>query len=292
MAKNNRLLLIEDDFDVAEMLLMYFQSVDYEVLHADNGADGIEMARTKFPHLILLDVMLPDMDGYEICFRLRSMSLTKYIPTLFLTQKDERASKVKGLELGADDYITKPFDIDELRLRIEGAIRRASRDNLHEARTGLPTGSLIAEERKLRQADPKFKELVFHLHGFSAYADVYSFIAATDVLFHAGKTFRDVLSEMGRNDDFVGLDEKDAFVVMTTLDDTPAFEEKIKMRFNEHVHTFYSFADAGRGGLLIKNEDETERFVPLMSLTTGKPEPVSTPPKSPSGEESKGLFDW
>src|SRR5688572_25118114 len=146
MAKH-RLLLIEDDPDVAEMLLMYFQALEYDVLHADNGKEGIELARTKFPNLILLDVMLPDMDGYEICFRLRKMSLTKYIPTLFLTQKDERASKVKGLELGADDYITKPFDIDELRLRVEGAIRRATRENLHEARSGLPTGQLIEDER-------------------------------------------------------------------------------------------------------------------------------------------------
>ncbi|MEO0597089.1 MAG: response regulator, partial [Chloroflexota bacterium] len=71
MATTHRLLIVEDDFDVAEMLLMYFRSQNYEVLHADNGKDGIELARTKFPNLILLDVMLPDMDGYEICYRLR-----------------------------------------------------------------------------------------------------------------------------------------------------------------------------------------------------------------------------
>src|SRR5690606_14863287 len=111
--------------------------------------------------------------GYEICYKLRNMSMTKYIPTLFLTQKDERASKVKGLELGADDYITKPFDIDELRLRVEGGIRRATRENLHEARSGLPTGSYIEDERQKRKGTA-FKELAFKLHGFSAYTDVYS----------------------------------------------------------------------------------------------------------------------
>src|SRR4051794_25785019 len=108
---NARLLVIEDDYDVAEMLLMYFTSHHYEVHHADSGMMGITMARSKFPEIILLDVMMPDIDGYETCRLLRQASLTKYIPIIFLTQRDERANRVKGLELGADDYITKPFDL-------------------------------------------------------------------------------------------------------------------------------------------------------------------------------------
>jgi len=281
MANNHRLLLIEDDFDVAEMLLMYFEGLEYEVLHADNGTDGIELARTKFPNLILLDVMLPDMDGYEICYRLRNMSMTKYIPTLFLTQKDERASKVKGLELGADDYITKPFDIDELRLRVEGGIRRATRENLTEVRTGLPTGELVMEEREKRNGH---SELVFHLHGFNAYTDVYSFMAATDVLYHVGKTIRDVLSESGRNDDFVGFID-DKFIVLTDTRDVQALEDKITTNFKEKVRTFYSFADAERGGITLPDDS----FVPMMSLTTGDPEPISTEPEEDSGGS---VFDW
>jgi len=284
MAKH-RLLLVEDDFDVAEMLLMYFQSLEYEVHHADTGLEGIEVARTKFPNLILLDVMLPDMDGYDICLQLRQMSLTKYIPTLFLTQKDERASKVKGLTLGADDYITKPFDIDELRLRVEGAIRRATRENLHEVRTGLPTGPLIEDERQRRSAS--VTELRFRLHGFEAYTDVYSFIAATDALHHAGKTIRNVLSEMGRNDDFVGI-SKDDFIVFTDLKQTGMLETAIAERFNEQVQTFYSFADAKRGGILLNAGEEDETFVPMMSLTTGEPHPVATEPK----ESDSDPFDW
>ena len=135
---NLRMLVIEDDYDVAEMLLMYFSSHHYDVFHADSGLAGIQMARAKYPQIILLDVMMPDIDGYETCQQLRQASLTKYIPIIFLTQRDERANKVKGLELGADDYITKPFDLDELRLRVQGAIRRATRESLHESRTGLP----------------------------------------------------------------------------------------------------------------------------------------------------------
>lgn len=284
---DHRLLLIEDDFDVAEMLLMYFKSIDYEVMHADTGTEGIELARTRFPNLILLDVMLPDMDGYEICYKLRHMSLTKYIPTLFLTQKDERASKVKGLELGADDYITKPFDVDELRLRVVNAIKRATRENLHETRTGLPTGPLIADERNGREAG-SFSELEFTLHGFNAYSDVYGFIAANEALYHAGKTIRDVLSEMGLNDDFAGV-QGDNFVVFTRTKNTQQLEEKITERFNEMVSTFYSYADSARGGIMHHISEGEEEFVPMMSLTTGEPNPLNDEPNESSGDS---LLEW
>ena len=138
-----RLLIIEDDVDVSEMLTTYFESQGYEVFHATEGTEGIAMGRAKLPNLILLDVMLPDMDGFDVCRALRTTTLTKYIPITFLTQRDARADKVAGLELGADDYVTKPFDIEELRLRVQGSIKRATRDHLHEPRTGLPGGPMI-----------------------------------------------------------------------------------------------------------------------------------------------------
>ncbi len=133
-----RLLIIEDDVDLHEMLATYFVSLGYVVFQAEEGSEGIALSRARFPNLILLDVMLPDMTGFDVCRALRTTTLTKYIPIMFLTQRDARADKVAGLELGADDYITKPFDIEELRLRVEGSIRRATRDHLHEPRTGLP----------------------------------------------------------------------------------------------------------------------------------------------------------
>lgn len=285
----HRLLIIEDDFDVAEMLLIYFRGQEYDVLHADNGTDGIELARTKFPNLILLDVMLPDMDGYEICYRLRHMSLTKYIPTLFLTQKDERASKVRGLELGADDYITKPFDVDELRLRVEGGIRRATRESLHEARTGLPTGPMIDEERQKRS---DASELIFRLQGHSIYSDRYGFMAADDVLFHAGKTIRDTLSEMGLNNTFVGIQD-DEFIVLTNDPKTSELETQIATVFADKVRTFYSFKDAERGGILLEAEDGTEKLVPMMTLTTEDGDiTLEDAPDAPAEDDSDSIFDW
>lgn len=270
---SNRLLLIEDHYDVAEMLTMYFQAHGYQLLHADSGADGVEMARRYFPNLILLDLELPDMDGYDICLQLRQMALTKYIPIIFLTQHDERAKKVRGLELGADDYVTKPFDIDELRLRVQASIRRATRENLHESRTGLPTGPLVEEELLRRRSS--HHEMWFMVNGFEAYRDVYSFMAANDVISHAGRTIQSVISTQGTPQDFVGIIDNH-FVVLTRTEDPRALEAAICARFAEEVRAFYTFVDAERGGMLINENTEDEAFVPMMTL-------VCQPQDAPSG---------
>lgn len=259
---NNRLLLIEDDYDVAEMLLMYFQTHGYEVIHADTGLRGIEMARSRFPNLILLDVMLPHMDGYDVCLNLRQASLTKYIPILFLTQKDERASKVRGLELGADDYITKPFDIDELRLRVQGSIRRATRENLHEPRTGLPTGPMVEEER-LNRKDAQ-SELAFKINHFDGFQEVYGFVAANQIMSHTANVIQRTVGELGTEQDFVGILD-DTFIVLTHSTQAQAIADRVVEQFNREIPAFYSFLDVDRGGVLI-TEDGNERLVPIMTL--------------------------
>ncbi len=265
---NKRLLLIEDDHDVAKMLLMYFQSHDFDVLHTDYGEMGIELARTRFPNLILLDVVLPDMDGYDVCVRLRNTAMTKFIPILFLTQRDERASKIRGLELGVDDYITKPFDIDELRLRVQGAIHRATREHLHEARTGLPTGPMIDAERQYKQSSGQdFVELIYLVDGFREFGDVYGFVASNEVIDHVGKIVQKVVRQCGTADDFIGIVEND-LIVLTHTADVEALDDAIIGQFNDEVHAFYSFTDVNRGGVILDEGEDTEQFIPLMSLVS------------------------
>lgn len=265
---NQRLLIIEDDYDVAEMLLMYFTSHQYEVFHADAGSMGIDLARTKSPNVILLDVMLPDMDGYEVVRKLRQLSLTKYIPTIFLTQRDERSSKVRGLELGADDYIVKPFDIDELRLRVQGSIRRATRESLHEARTGLPTGPLIEEEiARCEQQGQPWTALYLGLEGFKPYGEVYGFVAANQAFGYAARAIQEIIGLMGTPNDFVGVVE-DRFIVLTHVDDPAALDAAVKQHFAEGVKLFYSFKDTEQGGFLLNAGTEEEQFIPVMSITS------------------------
>ena len=107
-----RLLVVEDDVDIANILKIYFSGMDFEV-DVTHAADALEKTKHVLPHLIVLDIMLPDIDGYEVCRHLRTSTRTSHIPVIFLTQKDERSDRLQGLELGADDYVTKPFDIKE-----------------------------------------------------------------------------------------------------------------------------------------------------------------------------------
>ena len=270
MSNNPRILVIEDDYDVAEMLLMYFGAHQYEIFHAEDGPQGIEMARTHFPKLILLDVMLPTMDGYDVCRRLRQMSLTKYIPIIFLTQRDERADRVRGLELGADDYITKPFDVDELRLRVKGSLRRANRTSLHEGRTGLPTGPLVQEEiRRREQEKDVFVELRLGVEGFEAYRDVYGFMAADDAFGFAARCIQEIVSAEGTPYDFVGVSENH-FIVLTHVEEAKALEAHIKSHFEESIKAFYSFVDVEQGGVTLNPGTEEARTAPLMTFQSLK----------------------
>jgi GGDEF domain-containing protein len=169
---------------------------------------------------------------------------------------------------------------------VVNAIKRATRENLHEPRTGLPTGTLIADERQKRSG--QFTELKFKLHNFNAYSNVYGFMAANEALYHAGKTIRNVLSEMGQNDDFAGISDDD-FIVFTTAKNQQQLEEKITQRFNEVVGTFYSYSDSARGGIIYHLGEDSEEFIPMMSLTTGEPHPVTDVPNEESGDS---LLEW
>src|SRR5207248_6606994 len=141
-----RILVVEDDFDISNMLRIYFTGQGFEVSVAPRGNDALAMTRQSLPHLIVLDIMLPDMDGYAVCKQLRTTTRTSHIPIIFLTQKDERSDKIAGLELGADDYITKPFDIEELKLRVKNAIDRVDREKSMDPRSNLPSSKLIEEQ--------------------------------------------------------------------------------------------------------------------------------------------------
>ncbi|MGF1506388.1 MAG: response regulator transcription factor, partial [Anaerolineae bacterium] len=141
----NKLLVVEDEVITSELLRRYFQIVGYEVINALNGSDGGRLAIEEQPVVIILDIMLPDIDGFEVAKKLRADDRTKQIPIIFLTQKDDRRDKLSGLSIGVDDYVTKPFDVEELRLRVHNIIDRFGGTPLVDARTSLPNTALIKE---------------------------------------------------------------------------------------------------------------------------------------------------
>ncbi|MBX3083154.1 MAG: response regulator [Anaerolineae bacterium] len=262
-----RLLLVEDDPDVAELLITYL-SVEggYEVHHADLGEDGISMARAKFPNLIVLDVMLPDIDGFDVARSLRTTLLTRHIPIMFLTQRDRRSDKITGLELGADDYLGKPFDLTELLLRIQGSLHRSTREQLYDPNTGLPLRAIIEEDMPKLAKFTNCTTINIEIAGMRSFRDVYGFVAAGYLLEFFGLIITESLAKLGTVDDLAGMYTEDRYVIFTMTEHLNDLVTMIKTRFDEGSKAFYTFLDRERGHLLVYDPDGYMRHVPLMHL--------------------------
>ncbi|HTX92752.1 MAG TPA: response regulator [Anaerolineales bacterium] len=265
----SRLLVVEDDNDISFMLKIYFTGLGYDVDVAPRGSEALEKTRTVLPHLIVLDIMLPDIDGYEVCRNLRQSTRTSHIPVIFLTQKDERSDKLQGLELGADDYITKPFDIEELKLRVQGAIRRSEREALTDPRSGLPAGRLIEEQLRLTIRKTGWAYMDVRINYFDQFKDVYGFVAADDVLRFAAMLMSEVVDEMGLASDFIGHAGGDNFVVITGEETAEKIRARLKSRFAEEVQTHYNFMDRQQGFIMAANAEGQVEKTPLMTFSIG-----------------------
>jgi diguanylate cyclase (GGDEF)-like protein len=271
-----RLLVVEDDIDIGNMLKIYFSGMDYEVDVATRGSDALEKTKLVLPHLIVLDIMLPDIDGYEVCRTLRTSTRTSHIPVIFLTQKDERSDKLQGLELGADDYITKPFDIEELKLRVQGAIRRAERESLTDPRSGLPAGRLIEEQLRRIIREQQWAMIDIRINHFDAFRDVYGFVAGDDVLRFSAMLISEIVDEHGTSTDFIGHAGGDNFVIISTENAAPQIKNRLKERFAEEVLTHYNFIDRQQGYIVSETNDGPQN-VPFMTLSVGVISPNDQP---------------
>ncbi len=265
-----RLLVIEDDPDIADLLLAYFGlRQEYTLFHAADGQEGITLARTQHPTLILLDVMLPDMSGWQVAEALRTAALTRYIPIIFLSQLSQRHDRLRGLELGADDYITKPFDMEELRLRIQAVLRHAMQARLFEPRTGLPGAPLIAEELERLVSQPGWERMDITIQHLEAFREAYGFMAADEALGAAAQIILDTLNELGTPDDFAGITDDDRLLVITHSGQPAALAHTIRERFTARSRLLYNFRDVERGHIVLFPGTAQEKHVPLMRLLTG-----------------------
>jgi PleD family two-component response regulator len=260
------LLVIEDDPDTSSLLSMYFTGHEYEVTAAGRGDEGMAAARRKLPDTILLDIGLPDMDGYAVCKELRASPRTSHIPIVFLSEKASVADRVAGLGAGAQDYITKPFDLEELRLRVQNLIARSLRDNLVDPRSKLPTSGWLDEQLRRGRDRPGWHVLECRLDSFQPFVDQNGFMAGDDVLKFAGQLLREVVDQFGTADDFLGHPAHSTFVILSGAADAGALAQHLRVRFNEEVQAHYSFMDREQGFLLLRGAGGEMQQAPLMTM--------------------------
>jgi DNA-binding response OmpR family regulator len=263
--EKKQIFIVEDDLDLADMLTTYFQAQEYEVRSAIRGEKAISQIKEELPDVIVLDIQLPGIDGYEVCRRLRRSRSTRHLPVIFLTERRKRDDKLAGLELGAVDYITKPFDIQELRLRIRNALRRAEFHNLHNPVTGLPEGPLVKERLEKLLQQPAWGIVLTTIRGLERFRDDYGFVAADDVTRAVSLMITNALQENDAIDDFIGHTGAVDFIIITDPGRCPKLAERCRLRLEPAVPYFYPVSDRERIDQLPESERLTIQVVCLSS---------------------------
>lgn len=233
------LLIVEDDPDVAEMLATFFHGKGYQVVTAGGGEEGIAACRANRTDLVILDIRLPDIDGYEVARRLRNNRRMEEIPIIFLTDKRERADRLQGLELGADDYITKPFDFQELHLRVHNALQRSTQRPPLNRVTNLPQGQLVDEHLEICLSSQDWSILSVSVENLDAFQESYGFIAAEDALRAIGLI---VESSAGRQS-FIGHLSDTRIIVIREEACQPLLKEHLQNHLDEKIDFFYPLND-------------------------------------------------
>ena len=256
------LLVVDDDPFIARLLEIELRAAGYDVRVAADGAVALEAAQERCPDLVLADVMMPNMDGFELTRRLRQDPRTAGVSVIMLTARGLSADKLEGFAIGADDYIVKPFDTPELLARIRGVLRRSRDTRTQSPLTGLPGNVRIEEEIDARvdRAEP-FAALYADLDHFKAYNDHYGFMRGDEVIQTTARLIAEAARAATDGTAFVGHVGGDDFVVVVRPDQAARVADAIVTAFDSTAPRFYDDADRERGYIEVTNRrGELQRF--------------------------------
>jgi PleD family two-component response regulator len=265
---NPRILIAEDESSLRLVLRTILECEGFDVLEAVDGSDALRKATAELPDLVLLDVMMPDLDGYEVCRRLRGAFSTRHIPIVMLTARAEQTDKVRGLEGGANDYVTKPWDNRELVLRIRNVLDWSKQQRAASPLTGLPGNHSINDEIRRRLAGGEaFSLLQLDVDHFKAFNDYYGYARGDQAIQMLARILSETVQRLGGPDGFVGHIGGDDFVVLTSPDLAEPLGEAILEWFNTASRELYDSEDRERGYVEVLNRRHVVERFPLMSLT-------------------------
>lgn len=268
MSKKGGVLIVRANPIDTEPLRNHFESGDYTVLVANNQEEALALSRRELPRSIIVDLDCQGLDVNKLVDEIRNSPRTRHIHVTLLMQRGERTDKLGALTVGADEFMNKPVDVEELGLRIRNALRRAAFDNLANPTTGLPGPRLIEEQLRLilRRQDDAWAMLRINIRHFGPFSDLYGFLASEEVLRFAAHLFAQALDRLSTVDDFLGHSSADNFILITTDEKAPALIQDITINFNQQIKTHYSFRERERGAITVRLADGAETEVPLMTL--------------------------
>ncbi len=265
-----KILIADDEPDMQKMLARALDSEPYELVSTYNGKDAFDIARAKNPDIILLDINMPMRDGLDVLRGLRQNNQTRMIPVIMLTWNVAVEDEVAGLDMGADDYISKPFDIEELKARIASVLRRNQRAISANPLTRLPGSPMIEEEvnRRIRERSP-FAFLYIDINHFKSYNDAYGFERGDRVIRETAEMLLGILDSGELGEGFIGHVGGDDFVAITDPIAAPHLAQRVVSRFDDTVPRFYNSSDRSSGFVRTKDRQGQWRENPLISLSIG-----------------------
>jgi len=263
-----KILVVDDEEHIRRILKYQLEKNSYRAVCAEDGKKGLLMARQESPDLIILDLMMPMMDGFEVCTRLKEDFQTNHIPIIMLTARSEMGDKLKGLENGANDYLVKPYSNEELLLRVKNVLDWGQKQKDANPLTGFSGNKAIEKELSiLLDRSQSFAFLYIDIDNFKAYNDYYGYQKGDQSILFLADIIKETVESLGNKEDFIGHIGGDDFVVITSLEKSDRVAKRIIDEFDKGSLILMEEEDIRRGYLEIKDRLGRENRVPLMSLT-------------------------
>ncbi len=265
-----KVLVVDDERNILDIIKFNLEVEGYEVITSRDGEEALRLIRELTPDIVLCDIMMPELDGLEVCRRLKADGRTNHIPVVMLSARTQAQDKVASIDAGADDFITKPFDFSDLVARITINLIRTRQKRDISPLTGLPGSiSIDAETKRRISKNLLFATLYIDIDNFKPFNDIYGFPAGDKAIRMLASIVDDVVKRLGNLDDFIGHGGGDDFVVITTPEKAGAVAEAIIVDFDEQVTSLYQEDDLRRGYSIYVDRLGRDNYIPVMTLSIG-----------------------
>jgi diguanylate cyclase (GGDEF)-like protein len=267
---SERILVVDDDVDLTHFMVKALEDQGYQVDVTTDGASGLATASASPPDLVLLDLSLPDTEGFVVLRLLQTGALTSNVPVVLLTVAASVEDLVRSLDAGADDYVTKPFAIEELIARVGSVLRRSKAMRELSPLTGLPGNFRIAEELQ-RRVTAGVPVAVVHgdLDNFKAFNDHYGFMRGDNVIKFSANTLVEAAMQIDDPEVFIGHVGGDDFIMVMKPDHAEQFCKEVVERFDDGILDFYDPQDALRGYVEVIDRRGERHAFPIVSISLG-----------------------
>jgi PleD family two-component response regulator len=265
-----KILVAEDDQEILELIKFTLTSEHYHVIWAEDGETAYKLAVSENPDLVMLDVNMPKLSGFEVCEKIRENPSTSLTPIIILTSLSKTKDRITGIKLGADEYMTKPFEPVELVVRVEGLLRRTRETLGANPLTKLPGAPTVeAEIKKRMESDAAFAVAYADVDGFKSYNDKYGFDKGDGVIKLISLIIRNAVSESGAQDGFVGHLGGEDFVVISEGNKIGSICQYIAKSFEKLIPEQYDDDARARGFLWGVDRIGKQLKFPIMTVSVG-----------------------